>query len=324
MEIGSFIELDLRNTGEYYSDDAFEIARLNSARSGIVHAIRVMNCKIIYIPYYLCPSVGNFIQKNGIEIKYYNITNDFLFSINQKESDSAILVVNYFGIFSNTFLENVTNQFKNVIVDNSAAFFSHPIAGNICIYSPRKFFGVPDGCYVIGKDANLLTENYLSDFSSNTANFLLKRIEYGSSAVYDERMKNEERIDNSDVLKMSVLTKKILSNIDYKTIKEKRKQNFEITHNLYKSINIIDPVSQMDEHCIPMVYPLVIKHVTIVEQLKEIGIYTGRWWKHVLDNVSSESFEALLSRYMIPLPIDQRYDKDELNYISKQVFQILK
>lgn len=323
MEIGSFIELDLRNTGEYYSDFDFEVARLNSARSGIVHALRVLNAKTLYIPYYLCPSVSCFILKKEISLKYYNLNCDFSISIDYFETNSAILIVNYFGVFSNTFIMNIANKYNNVIVDNSAAFFAKPLNGYLSVYSPRKFFGVPDGCYVIGNNANLLTENYVQDNSSDTASFLFKRIEYGSRAVYNERMKNEERIDNSGILNMSLLTRKLLSNIDYDTIKAKRKKNFEIAHLLYRSVNEIDPAIYMDDNSIPMVYPLVIKNENIVEQLKTKGIYTGRWWKNVLNYVHKDSFEALLSRFMIPLPIDQRYGEKEIKFVSEQIFEIV-
>ena len=47
MEIGSFIGLDLKNSGEYYPGET-GIARLNSARAGIYHACRLLNCSNLY------------------------------------------------------------------------------------------------------------------------------------------------------------------------------------------------------------------------------------------------------------------------------------
>jgi len=194
----------------------------------------------------------------------------------------------------------------------------------INIYSVRKFFGVPDGCYVIAKNAEKYKDVYQQDYSSDTACFLLKRIEYGCSAVYADRMKNEKRIDESDIMLMSYLTKTLLEGIDYKSIKKKRKANFEQTHLLYKKVNLIDPHKFLDNLSVPMVYPLVYLDPDLVDKLNKNGIYTGRWWKSVVPKVPQNSFENLLSQYMIPLPIDQRYDFEIIKKIKNIIFQIMK
>jgi hypothetical protein len=51
MEIGSFIELDLPNTGEYnLVDSELDIARLNAARAGVFHALQLYGTNEIYLP----------------------------------------------------------------------------------------------------------------------------------------------------------------------------------------------------------------------------------------------------------------------------------
>ena len=70
----------------------------------------------------------------------------------------------------------------------------------------------------------------------------------------------------------------------------------------------------MDNDCVPMVYPLVVEDFDLVDKLKEKQIYTGRWWKHVLREVPDDTFEARMSKFLVPVPIDQRYSKEELEY----------
>ena len=151
----------------------------------------------------------------------------------------AVLLVNYFGIIALNKIRELANRFKSVIIDNSAAFYAEPIECCYNVYSPRKFFGVPDGCYVIGDRQSIHLCDYGQDFSSPTASFLLKRIEFSTSETYSERMKNEERINNADILKMSLLTRSLLSNIDYQAVKIKRKNNFHYAHNLFRGINLL-------------------------------------------------------------------------------------
>lgn len=318
MEIGSFIGLDLRDSGEFYHGQ-INIARLNSARAGIYHSCRLYDCNSLYIPYYLCPSVKRFLQMNGIDVKSYFINERFEpVNIEQKNGE-AILLVNYFGILASSKIIMLASHFKNVIVDNSAAFYSNPVEGCYSVYSPRKFFGVPDGCYVIGKNAEEYTSDYEQDFSSETASFLLKRIEFGTSATYGERMENEKRIDKTGIRNMSILTRMLLNSIDYIGIKAKRKQNFYIAYELYRQINEIDPSVYADNECVPMVYPLVIEKTDLNDKLKEKLIYTGRWWNQVLNEVPEYTFEAWFSNYMVPVPIDQRYGSQELTYVHTSI-----
>jgi len=314
MEIGSFIELDFRQTGEYYK--YHQMTRLNSGRAGILYSLQLLGLKKIYIPYYQCPSVFLFLEKKEIEIVRYHLDSHLQPQIKENENDSAILIVNYFGLFDTYQLKKIAKKFNNVIIDNSQAFYSKPIENHLNIYSPRKFFGVPDGCYVIGNDADKNENLYQRDISSDTSGFLLKRIESGCSAVYNERQKNEERIENSDVKRISLLTQSLLSNIDYKKIKIKRNKNFEIAHNLFKSFNLLDIESIIGKNVTPMVYPLLIEQENMVDILKDNKIYTGRWWVHVLKNVSETKIESRLSKFMIPIPIDQRYGEQEINFIQ--------
>ena len=80
-------------------------------------------------------------------------------------------------------------------------FIRNPIEGCYNVYSPRKFFGVPDGCYVIGDNADKYVAIMIRIFHHQQLHFFLKEWNMGSSETYSERMKNEERIDNSGILK---------------------------------------------------------------------------------------------------------------------------
>ena len=113
IEIGSFLELDLKRGSEYYSDES-NIARLNTGRSGIIHSLQLLHCKTIYLPYYLCPDVRTFISRFNITIKYYNISPDFEPLLENNEEDSAILIVNYFGLLPESKLKNLKLKYSNL------------------------------------------------------------------------------------------------------------------------------------------------------------------------------------------------------------------
>lgn len=319
MEIGSFIELQFPKGLEYYTGNE-NIARLNSGRSAIYHAARVMNCDTVWLPYYQCDTVRDFLKRKGIKVKYYHI-DQWLDpkGIKQKENE-AVVFANYYGVMSQARMAALAVCYDNVIIDNSQAFFCKPLNGCMNVYSARKFVGVPDGAYVIGKNAEKYVDEYEKCYSSDTALFLLQRHEYGCEGkTYESRMVNEHRIDKEDIMQMSDLTRAILDGTDYEYIKNKRKDNFKTACELFNSINCIEPQLHMDKDTIPMVYPLVVEDDSLLDKLLEHKHFQGHWWSYLLDELDKDSFEYWLSRYVIPITIDQRYGKVELEYIRNLI-----
>jgi len=319
MEMGSFIELQFPKGMELYSQEK-DIARLNSGRVAIYHALRCLGCDTLWLPYYQCNTVRDFLKRKNISIRYYHI--DRLFNpidLNQIEGE-AVLLVNYFGIMSQKRIAGLANEFNNVIIDNSQAFFSFPLDNCMNIYSCRKFIGVPDGAYVIGRNAEMYVDAYPLCFSSDTSQFLLQRIEYGCEGkAYESRKLNEYRIDTEDIMQMSKLTHTLLDGTDYRFICEKRKENFEYACTLFNSYNRIDVDLYIDEDCVPMVYPLVFEDDSLIERLQKAKHFQGRWWGYLLDMLPSETFEYWLSKNLIPITIDQRYGKEDLLYLRSIV-----
>ena len=317
MEIGSFIELQYPKGQEYYGESN-NIARLNSGRAAIWHAFRVLGCDLIWLPYYQCDTVREFLQRKNVGIKYYHIDEFFNPIDLEPRNNEAVLIVNYFGIMSDSRMKELASFYQNVIIDNSQAFFAKPIENCMSVYSARKFVGVPDGAYVIGENARLYVDEYPQGYSSDTANFLLRRIEYGCEGkTYSSRMINEHRIDSEDIMKMSKLTRYILDGTDYEYIKSKRKENYQLALDLFGDINKLDTDLYYSDECVPMVYPLVVEDDTLLEKMLQHKHFQGHWWSYILDELDEEHFEYWISRYVIPITIDQRYGKEELNYIKR-------
>ena len=315
MEVGSFIELQFPKGKEYYSGSK-DVARLNSGRTAIWHSLRVLGCETVWIPYYQCDTVRDFLRRKNVKIKYYHIDSAFNPIDLAQQPNEAVLLVNYYGIMSWQRLNHLAEQYHDVIIDNSQAFFANPLDNCMNVYSARKFIGVPDGSYVIGKNADKYLEEYEQGYSSDTSLFLLQRIEHGCEGkTYASRMVNEKRIDNEGIMNMSLLTRTILDGTDYESIKNKRRENYEIASELFDDVNQFEHRRYYDKGCVPAVYPLVIEDDSLLERLLLGKHFQGHWWSYLLDEMQESDFEYWLSRYMIPITIDQRYGRNELEYI---------
>lgn len=314
MEIGSFIELQFPKGMEYYKGEK-NIARLNTGRAAIWHAFKTLKCDTLWIPKYQCESVRDFLKKKGVRFKYYRIDSEFNPIDLMPQKNEAVLLVNYFGIMSKNRMEKLAEGYESVIIDNSQAFFAPPIDRCMNVYSCRKFVGVPDGAYVIGENADSKTD-YPQGYSSDTSAFMLQRIEYGCEGkAYLSRQENEDRIETEDCLKMSRLTRTILDGTDYEIIKTKRRENFSYAKRLFDGINLLDVSKYYDESAVPMVYPILLEDGLLLDKLLKAKHFQGHWWHYLLDETEKDSFEHYLSEYMIPLTIDQRYGKKELEYL---------
>ena len=64
-----------------------------------------------------------------------------------------------------------------------------------------------------------------------------------------------------------------------------------------------------------MVYPYLTDREGLRDHLIKEKIYVARYWPNVLEWTTADSLEWYLTRQMIPLPIDQRYGKNEMNRI---------
>lgn len=316
MEIGSFFELQFPKGMEWYKG-CENIARLNTGRAAIWHAYRVTGAKKIWIPYYQCDSIREFLMEKNVEIHYYHIDKNFNPTDLFAGPEDAVLFVNYFGIMSSERMRILSISYKHAIIDNCQAFFCKPLENALNVYSCRKFFGVPDGAYVIGKDAHKFVQEYPQCYSSDTASFLLIRIEYGCEGKgYEARGFNEHRINNEDAMKMSILTHTIIDGTDYGYIHDKRRENFKIINELLCDINIIDPTRFYDNETVPMVYPLLVEEDECIQRLYEAKHFQGHWWSYICKEQPINSVEYWISRYIIPITIDQRYGRKEIEYLA--------
>lgn len=314
-EIGGFFELELNNTQEYHND----AIKLNSARYCLQYILKAKKYNKIYIPYYICDSVLEPIKKENLQYEYYSINDKFepIFNKNIGE-DECFLYVNYFGVNSEN-VKKVRVNLRNVIIDNTQAFFEMPLFETDTIYSARKFFGVSDGGY-------LYTDKIISceleqDISYNRCEYLLKRREISANESYELFIKNEEALINCKMKKMSMLTQSILSSINYESTKTIRNNNFLRLHeklNKYNEMEIY--VNDLNG---PMVYPFLISYDWLKAELIKNKVYVATYWKEVVEKVSENDFEYILSKNLIPLPVDQRYKLEDMDFVFEMIMKFL-
>ncbi len=310
--IGGYFELELKRGLEYHT----AAVRLNTGRNAFEYLLRTKGLKRVHIPYYTCRTMLEAVKKAGIEHLFYLINADLepLLDFETVRESDAVLLTNYFGL-KDTAVKTLCRVFRNPIVDNAQAFFSKPIPGIDSIYSPRKFFGVPDGAYLYSDAA--LIEPLELDQSERRCEHLLIRAERGPEAGYPEFLRNENLLANTPIRAMSNLTRQLLRSIDYPAAASLRRQNFLQLHESFKSLNRLK--LELGEFQVPMVYPFFHNNPALRRRLIDQSIFVAQYWPNVIDWVDRSALEHDLALNLIPLPVDQRYSSDDMERIIHAV-----
>lgn len=253
-EIGSFFWTWAWKKEEYHKD----AIKLNTGRNALEYILRAKKYNKVYIPFYICSSVLEPINKLGLEYEYYHIDKEFNIELelSKIESNNLLLYVNYFGICNNQ-VEQLLNKRHNyrfdICIDNTQAFFNRPKGEEYTIYSARKFFGVPEGAYLY------TNKNLRNDFNKEIAydksNYLLKRIDLSASDAYSNFKESSKLHSNQDIKLMSNLSQRISESIDYDNVIEIRKENFKYLNEKLNKYNRLD----IDEKNI--ICPMVIHYL---------------------------------------------------------------
>jgi hypothetical protein len=310
--IGGYFELELRK-GEEYHKNAY---RLNTGRNALELILKIKQYKKVYIPYYTCDVLLEPLNKLKIDYEFYSIDENLepIFNCNITKENEGFLYINYFGL-KDSFISNLSLSYKNLIIDNSQAFYAFPKPSIPTFYSCRKYFGVPDGAYLYMEGVSEL--DFPLDYSSKRFKHLLKRIEFGAESGYKDFKTNENSLIGQPIMQMSKLTKALLCNIDYKFARKKRIENFLILQEkLYKYNGL---KIKLDNKCVPMVYPFLTNKTNLRQKLIENKIFIASYWNNVINWSNTDSLEYKYATQLVPLPVDQRIDRNKIDVLFKNI-----
>ncbi len=314
-EYGGFIEFEYFHGCLYHP----QALALNSGRHALEYLLRAKGLRKIYLPRFLCSSVADTCKKVGTEVAYYSINRQFLPEFSPTcAPGEAMYVVNYYGQLSDEQLLALQASHGNLIVDNAQAFFRKPLPGTDTLYTCRKFFGVADGGYLYS-DGRLPLE-LEQDVSCQRMEFLMGRLEKTANEYYSAYAENNRHFASQPIKRMSRLTQNILQGLDYDRIANQRMENFARLHKAFRQINRLS--LSVPEGA--FMYPLYVENgERIRKALQQKKIYIPTLWPDVFALCEESSPEYDMARNILPLPVDQRYDSEDMNTLIQEVTQCI-
>lgn len=318
-----------------------------SGREAIGLAIAGIKSGVALLPAYCCWSMALPFEAAGWIVAYYPLNEDLSVKIPQlvtkvKElKPQVVLVMDYYGFAPTVAAVNaIKDTDKNIIVieDFTQCLFSlsEKINPSVDCYvaSIRKSLGVPDGGMVLSKrelDLNLLSEERTAFVEHHIeAGIKKKCYTYSADASDKQTFRELQSAAGAEIkadyhlYKISPEAKSILENTDVNTVKFARKKNYEHLYGLLKDnpfFNILFPPGDN-----PAPFMLIIKSLqrdALQTAFAKKNVFCQVIWplKDAAKGICPISKE--MEETMLAIPIDQRYNYDDIEEIGQRINSVV-
>lgn len=316
--IGGYFELELAKGDRSYHDSPLAF---KSGRSTLQFLLETLAPSLVHLPFYTCDGLLEPFFHTNVPYVFYEIDEQ----LNPKNlptlyENEFFLYINYFDLKRETVAELSEHYKHQFIADSTLAYFAKGNGRSWLFNSCRKFFGVPDGSFLYGP-GDLLTHTIVVQNEEYTVDHLLKRFNGHPTEGYASFVQNE-RLCGGDIAGMSRLSEHLLSQVDHTSVSEKRRLNFRFLHGLLADLNKME--FSADEESVPMLYPFLPNCVIDKKRLYEKNIFVPTYWSDVTMRAGDGfAHEKYLSETLLPLPVDHRYDEEDMTQLANTIKKLL-
>lgn len=307
--MGGFFGLELPDFNNFPYREAPHCAYVSSGRAAFECVLRNMPrpAKIL-APRFICDTMLQAPARLGIPVQRYDCTEQLIPILPEIGEHDIVLLVNYFGLTGKHVTEAALQHPGRCVVDATTALYCPPLPGVPTVYSPRKFVGVADGG-VAHAPFPLIQLPRTTANSTHTSLCLLEAQEHGTTAALAASEAAEAALDAPPRL-MGRLTRRLLRSIDFEQAASRRKENYAQLHQALSCINHLN-LPEQPEYA-PMCYPLISAIPDLRDSLIDAGIALPLYWPEVINATDATATANRLARRLLPLPLDQRYSKTEM------------
>ena len=307
-EIGGYLELE-RFTGPMLHEKALA---LSSGRACLSYLIEQRTIRKIALPDFNCDIVEAVCRTHEVKIRFYPVGADLHPKTLQTEEDEWLYLVNFYGQLSPDELQRIAARVPRLIVDNAQAYFDLPLKGVDTLYTCRKFLGVPDGGFLY---TDAPARELPADESRDRMSFVLGRFERPAGEYFAAAAQNNDEL-SMEPKRMSALTENLLRAVDYERVRRIRTENFRRLHEGLSARNGLAVRLTEGAYAYPLMLPDGQK---IRKKLIERKIFVPLLWPNVPAQQPEDSEACRLAEEILPLPCDQRYGAEEMDFIIRAV-----
>ena len=262
-------------------------------------------------------------------------TSEAIRQVVNKHDASIVLFHRYFGFDTldsqiDSFCDEMRQMGKFTIEDCTQCLYSDISRANVdfIVGSIRKRTGTPDGGFAVCHNGKFESKPQRPDKHLESAkvkaSYAKYRYLFENTGDKSEMLTMYRCAENildaqTDLYAISETSSKVQANLDVDFLKRKRRENFNLLRtSLNKNIYPVFPIINDSE--VPLYFPLLVKdRESLQKYLVQNSIYAPIVWpkselQPKVDDGAEDVYEHLLC-----IPIDQRYDIDDMKRIVKVI-----
>lgn len=339
-------------TPEQFNCKGSDYVWLSTGRSAIRYIIKTIEerkpniKKVAVLPSFTCDTVFEPFLKLGYEIYYYPIAKDLTTNSDAileavlKHDASIVLFHRYFGF--NTLVGQVDGMCdilrglgKFTIEDCTQCLYSGIPRANsdFTVGSIRKWTGTPDGGFAVCHSGNFKNKPERTDCELEAAKIRASYAKYNylfehkgdKSEMLALYRKAEDILDQqNETYAISPMSATVQSNLNVDHLVNNRRNNFNI---LRETLNgPVQPLfSLQGNQAVPLYFPVLVDdRAALQKHLVQNSIYAPVVWpKDEKQPIQCEGAENAYKQ-LLCIPIDQRYDADDMGRIVEVVSSFYK
>lgn len=349
-ELGASFSLAPSVVDGPFADALSEGLWFDSARGALVALLRWLGTTgqidRAYIPGFICQSVIDALENVALPYELYMV-DDNLRSEIKPAPGSAAIVVHYFGFQNPSVFELLKDAVEDVVIieDCAQALLTDLDSSpgrrmHYRLYSPRKFLGVPAGGCLWGQplpDASLPSGDTValwkawvgrfckSQYRQSLANTKREEIEQLYLGLMEEFEQFLDKHPDPRALPDPAL--QIIRYQDYQTVFARRRQNYNALLKLLPPA-IMPLFPHLPEATCPLGCPVVIqgegKRDKVRQRLRQEQIFCAVHWPKPKQFVCQEmASHDVLYDCLLTLPIDQRYEIEDMSRIAETISRVI-
>lgn len=360
-EVGSELDIDLRSVfqsarnslREIFPHGEASLSLWQSGRAAISAALRAILTVAprpwrFLLPSYLCPAVLQPLQNLGVAYDFYPVTDrlstdwDDVRRSTHSQHYTGLLFIPYFGAtgYGAPLDDLFPDRENSFVIEDLAQAMLSPRAGHrgdYVIYSPRKFFGLPDGGALIAKNnAPAPSPPTPGDgfFGLRLLAFRLREL-FRCENLRDRKTHlsafkaaNQYLDACTTAPAMSDCSVQLLERDDLQAARRRRCENFAFLREHWPRHKRVIPL-ELPWHPsdVPLGFPVwAAKRDAFKSALIQRGIFPPVHWNLPEAVRTDTRFRASreLSEHILTIPCDQRYGTKEMNVVIRAVREIVR
>ncbi len=332
-----------------YTDDRVYYSLCREALCDIAHALGETS-KMVLIPAYTCQTVITPFEEAGWKCEYYSIRKDLridtdnLLSTVAKYHPSLVVAHPYFGMDLNEeevkALMAIKKQGIAIALDLTQCLFSerqYPFASFV-VASYRKWMPIPDGGYLMNMSerVNIIQpEKENDEFTDRELAAMYLRGQYfgngeqRTKAISIRMSKSADHLADSNIVphKMSQVAYNLMRNENLELNQQRRFENYTY---LYQNIRESDRVTKVcksinEVTTAPLYFTIFVKDRPELQRLlAQDAIYAPVIWPVEDERVLINNEVKYIYDHILAIPIDQRYDANDMQRVLKVINNYLK